>query len=977
MVFPQTNLGAKVWLKINGTWVDSTRYDAQTRVLADDTITITRGKASAQDRTPASTATWTWLDPNGVYNNENPRSPYYGLLPRNTPVRISIPRPNTSFNMTFASNIISSGISTPDKAALQITGDIDIRAEIEPRQWTRFGGSSTLTNSMLIASKYGTNTANGSWYFRLMDTGQLSIVWTPTGTGVFTVSSTVPVPTQTPRMAVRVQLQVNNGSGGYTVTFATAPSINGTYTTLGTAIVTTAFTTSFNNNVGTPVELGTLGGIGVQTSASQTDFIGRFYAFQLRNGLGGTVVANADFTALANGTTSFADSVPNTWTVSGPSAEITNSDYRFHGELSSLTVDPQMTADGVGKDVRVHAEAGGLIRRLTQNATPLQSNLLRQYSSLAPSGYWPGEDQSGAGQSGTSTYGSVASGITTGQPAVTQDITFAGYDSTLPGSAGVMTLGGTGPLFDGYANGYLGTPGQFHFMAWFKFPSIPLSQQTLFSIFGNGTVKRFDIAVSATEYLVKGYDSTGTLIVDKHTTFGTNADPTNWVGFHLSVTQSGGNVIPAVDWVTWNGLPYTIYSNYGMGAAGTLSYAGTCGAFTRVRVQGVAALSGVKVAHPVVTSSAIDNSGTTYISAGTANYGELGDVRFKRLNAETMGIYYTYTGRAFDTRLMGPQAIAQFMDNLYDIVDVDAGMMYEERDQLVLGYRSRNSMLNQNADLLLSYTSKQLSDNLKSVPDDTGVANDITMNRRNGSSARATQTTGPMSIQAPPNGIGSVPDSPTINNFSDSELPYYAQFRLGVSSWPEARYPQIKVSLHRQQFTWGGSLSLAVLNAREGSRMGIKDLPQFLPAEPLSLLIQGTSEVLGTNTIDITFNCTPYGPYRIGYLNSSITGQEVFKANSTVDTTGTVQTQLAAAVTSTATSLSIKTLSGPLLATSAAEPNSFPADIFIGGERITVTAVTGTTSPQTATVTRSVNGIVKAQVINAPVTVAQAFNTTL
>ena len=54
----------------------------------------------------------------------------------------------------------------------------------------------------------------------------------------------------------------------------------------------------------------------------------------------------------------------------------------------------------------------------------------------------------------------------------------------------------------------------------------------------------------------------------------------------------------------------------------------------------------------------------------------------------------------------------------------------------------------------------------------------------------------------------------------------------------------------------------------------------------------------------------------------------------------------------------------PLWTTSAGD---FPFDINIGGEQITVTNITGASSPQTFTVTRSVNGVVKAQSSGADV----------
>ncbi len=111
-------IAPKLQLQINGTWIDATRYDANTKVLASAGFNITRGTANVQDRTPASTATWTWQDPNGVYNNENPRSPYYGVLPLNTPVRIYVPRANTSLLIVDAND--SAHGATTDKAAFSM-----------------------------------------------------------------------------------------------------------------------------------------------------------------------------------------------------------------------------------------------------------------------------------------------------------------------------------------------------------------------------------------------------------------------------------------------------------------------------------------------------------------------------------------------------------------------------------------------------------------------------------------------------------------------------------------------------------------------------------------------------------------------------------------------------------------------------------------------------------------------------------------
>jgi len=54
-------------------------------------------------------------------------------------------------------------------------------------------------------------------------------------------------------------------------------------------------------------------------------------------------------------------------------------------------------------------------------------------------------------------------------------------------------------------------------------------------------------------------------------------------------------------------------------------------------------------------------------------------------------------------------------------------------------------------------------------------------------------------------------------------------------------------------------------------------------------------------------------------------------------------------------------------------PDEFPFDIKVGGETMTVTKITGSSSPQTFTVTRSANGVVKAQTTGTAVELAHPY----
>jgi hypothetical protein len=141
-----------------------------------------------------------------------------------------------------------------------------------------------------------------------------------------------------------------------------------------------------------------------------------------------------------------------------------------------------------------------------------------------------------------------------------------------------------------------------------------------------------------------------------------------------------------------------------------------------------------------------------------------------------------------------------------------------------------------------------------------------------------------------------------------------------------------------------------------GDKLSVTDLPSWLPPDDVALLAQGFTETLTDFTWDIEVNCVAASPYAITEAEST-TGSTVNKA----DTAGS---ELASGINTTATSLSVTTTIGPVWTDANAEDGF---DIYIGGERMTVTDISGTSSPQTFTVTRSVNGVVKSHLAGAAV----------
>lgn len=72
-----------VELFYNDTW-----HDITTDVYTRDPITITRGRGDESGQPAPTTATMTLKNTSGTYNPTNPSSPLYGLIRRNTPLRI-------------------------------------------------------------------------------------------------------------------------------------------------------------------------------------------------------------------------------------------------------------------------------------------------------------------------------------------------------------------------------------------------------------------------------------------------------------------------------------------------------------------------------------------------------------------------------------------------------------------------------------------------------------------------------------------------------------------------------------------------------------------------------------------------------------------------------------------------------------------------------------------------------------------------
>lgn len=784
--------------------------------------------------------------------------------------------------------------------------DLDVRAEITA-DWFAEGLNQT------IIGQWGSD-GNRGWTWRILS-GRSYLTWTTSGSTVTQISGSVAMPALPRRTALRMTLDVNNGAGGWTVSLYQADDLASAWTLVGTS-TGTGVTSVYDS--GAPLRIG----------PAQSDvvpprhpFAGRGHRFELRASIGGSVVASPDFRAKTPGTTSFADGAGRTWGVFG-AAVISDREYRLHAEVSSWPT----RWDPSGRDVYVPVEASGILRRLGQGAKALSSPLRRRIPKVgSPKAYWPLEE----GRDSVQAY-SPLPGVA---PLAVTGVEFAADDTlsgsmALPRLSAAATMAGSVPAHS--------STGQWMLACVFFWETTPASSTRMITFTTTGTARTIIVNVDSGSVLMEGYSASGSTVFSIPTITAGSGFHGAWSRLELTAETSGGNVTYRIGWVDVSGAGY--------GATSTV--AATSGTITSINTAFDPLAEGVSIGHLGVFSS---SATTVYDRADDGWLGETASARLVRLGTEEDVPLVASVA----STPMGPQHADTLLALLGECEASDGGVLYEDRASVELRYRSRQSYYNQPVVLTLDYSvAGHIAPPLEPTDDDQRTRNDRTVSRTGGSSARAIAETGTMSVLAPPDGIGVYDDAVTLSVATDSQLEAIAGWRLHMGTWDEARYPSVHIDLAAAP-----SLIPDVLGLDIGDRIQIINPPTWLPPGPIDLIVEGYSEVIGhPNSWDVVLNCSPAGPWTVAVTDDVVLGR--------ADTAGA---ELASGATSTATSLSVATTAGPLWTTAAGDR---PFTIRVGGEVMTVTNITGASSPQTFTVTRSVNGIVKSQLSGADVRLA-------
>jgi hypothetical protein len=294
---------------------------------------------------------------------------------------------------------------------------------------------------------------------------------------------------------------------------------------------------------------------------------------------------------------------------------------------------------------------------------------------------------------------------------------------------------------------------------------------------------------------------------------------------------------------------------------------------------------------------------------------------------------------------MGPQPVDTLINNLGECAVTDLGLLTEYRGGL--RYRTRGRRYGQNPRMTLDMALGHLSDPPEPVDDDKALRNDVTVSRRNGSSARAIDAA---SVAA----SGRYDTSVDVNTYTDDVLPGQAGLRLLIGTWDELRWPSISINALRNAAS--AAFLERLVSLEPGAHVQVINPPANLPVGTIRLLVENIRTVLGPYTWDVELTCTPYGPWRM-WPNGSANGLLYNRMDLVGSTLGSAEAATAVGATDTWTI----TNSGRDWSTTAV-----PYDWVVNGEQVTVTAISGS-GTQTATVTRGVGGITKAHVVGEPI----------
>ena len=177
-------------------------------------------------------------------------------------------------------------LSVPDEAALDITGDIDLRVKVALDDWTP-------SAQQALLSKWNTTGNQRSYLLRVETDGTLTYTWSNNGTASTTVTTTTTVVAADGAVKwVRATHDVDNGASGNDVKFYTSDD-GVSWGQLGTTRTTAGVTTIYAST--SVVEVGSI------NAGTGNPAAGKFYRATVKNSIDGISALDIDTNTILSG----------------------------------------------------------------------------------------------------------------------------------------------------------------------------------------------------------------------------------------------------------------------------------------------------------------------------------------------------------------------------------------------------------------------------------------------------------------------------------------------------------------------------------------------------------------------------------------------------------------------------------------------------------------------------------------------------
>lgn len=887
MAFPTDPLDVTVEIDAGG-WTDIT---TDTLARDEDAISVTRGRMSEGSRSTPTSCALSLRNTGGTYSPRNPASSLYGLIGRNTPLRVYTGTPHLGAGGgtgTASTSHVAPSV-TATAAGLLVCGwmsddplNYTIPGSMTAGPAETDGTYSTMRTAYqsVSAGATGTRTATASTsqgYASVSAVAHGTITVQETLSGVSSTIDDVTLTTGAGTQAGWWMVAVQGWLRGAILPMPDAPyGDDGGWILLGDSDSVT----------------GTFSG-------STTVYLRTRIWIRRINTAGAQAVI---FPGIAEADSSSSDNHAALYVLSG----VTDWDIRATVEVPSW---PQRW-DISGNDVWVPMEAQGVLRRLGQGSSPLYSSMRRAITGagatvrighdLLPIAYWPLEDGTDSNR--------AASGLPSGVPMLTTGtVTWASISSS-----------GSAPLPDwSQATGSVSGP------VTGVTSGDPWQVGCLVQFTGTGSWTALTVHMTGNPYTDLDLVLTSSVTVNRTDTSGSSAvlmtsatdlsdGLPHWV--EIKLEASGGSVI------------YDLRVD-GFSVTNT-STSGAPGQPTSIRINSRGTSGAAALGHVGIWAN--PDPALYIFLVGPAIVGHAGEVAGRRIerlcHEENIAVHIV--GDPDDSVPMGAQGTTTLLDLIRECEDADSGILYEPREALGLAYRCASARYDQPVTLALTYgAAGEVAPPLEPENDDRYTANDVTASRPNGSSARYEVTSGALSTQDPPNGVGRYDTSVTVNVESDSQLLDQAGWRAHLGTWDEPRYPTVHIDLAALGAASKASLARTTSALDVGDRITVASPPVWLPPGSIDQHVEGMTEVIAPYTWDMRMVCSPAGPWQV----ATVDGDPRVAADGST---------LAADITSSATSLLLaSTIANGIWTQAAAD---FPLDIRVGAEQVTASAIAAT-----------------------------------